>query len=131
MKRTTLAIILAMTTAMPATAQTRIQCNVPVLNAKDEMLYCTPKWVSELDAVRDCTCRATPRGQVGGGAWNASYPDTPDDPVGPVDPEDPPVDPPKDPKPPKDNNGHGNGDEGDCKGKGCTDPTNPGKKPKK
>ena len=30
----------------------------------------------------------------------------------------------------KDNNGHGNGDEGDCKGRGCHDDDNPGKGPK-
>lgn len=30
---------------------------------------------------------------------------------------------------PKDNNGHGNGDEGDCSGSGCNDPDNPGNKP--
>ena len=52
-------------------------------------------------------------------------PDTPTDPVTPTDL----VDPPTDDGDGKDNNGHGNGDEGDCSGSGCTDPDNPGKKP--
>lgn len=30
--------------------------------------------------------------------------------------------------PKHDNNGHGNGDEGDCKGRGCSDSDNPGGK---
>jgi hypothetical protein len=51
-----------------------------------------------------------------------------------VDDEDDEGDPPKKPRKPRkprgDNNGHGNGDEGDCRGRGCTDPDNPGGGPK-
>lgn len=43
---------------------------------------------------------------------------------------DEPSAPPNWPDKPKGNNGHGNGDEGDCSGSGCSDPTNPGKGPK-
>jgi len=53
-------------------------------------------------------------------------PSVPDEPVGPTDPVDP-VENEPDPEKVKDNKGHGNGDEGDCRGGGCSDPDNPGK----
>lgn len=69
---------------------------------------------------------------------------TPTDPgSGPTPPVLPPAPPPgggddgdddgpggdgdHDGSPVKNNRGHGNGDEGDCRGAGCTDPDNPGK----
>jgi hypothetical protein len=38
-----------------------------------------------------------------------------------------PVENEPDPEKVKNNKGHGNGDEGDCRGGGCSDPDNPGK----